>query len=267
MRSPSRTHALEAFAPRPIVMMLVIAFSIFALPGCSKKSSSNNPGGGPANTFTMTGIMINGTENGALAITILSATLAQSPGSLYRPEMVVGASATFKPVAGGTIALSGTYDTDSDSLKLAGSGYTVLARVDPADTPPSVVGQYDGPNGIGLFGALSDTGLTSPKLFCGSYQSSSTSEAGNIAVLLSGTNVAGIAFSSFAQSFYPFEGTVTGTGTSKTLAMMGSEGGVDVTIDGTYDTLSGTSSGTWQTNVTGGGPLDSGTWSVMPCPS
>jgi hypothetical protein len=253
--------------PHRLAPILACALLIFVAQGCGKDSSSpTNPGGGGGNATTMIGVMINSSENGKLTVSLSTATLSPPPGA-YAARSVVTASASYQPIGGSMVTMTGTYDTDTDTLKLAGGGYSVSAFIEEDGMPPSTVGQYDGPNGIGLFGALSTEGAsTEPPVLCGTYQSSTGPEAGNLGILVNDTQFGGITFSSNTASFIPLEGTVSGAGTTKTLSGEGVEAPDSLSISGTYNSVSGQASGTWVYTNLGTMVTDSGTWSAELCP-
>lgn len=259
------THSIASrvrFAPRPCLpLAIVLAFAA----GCGDDNGSPTGPGPGATSTTMTGVMINATENGRLTVTIATTTLAPPPGALAARAVAVDASATFRPIGGSVVNLAGTYDAATDTLLLSGGGYTIVAEVEEGD-PPSTVGQYDGPNGPGFFGAVA-TGSTSTPVYCGDYQSGTTSENGNLSFLVSGDVFAGITFSAVTSWFRPFEGTVSGTGSVRSVAGGNVEEGVDsLYISGSFNTVSGVSSGTWTLVDLTDQSAESGTWSAVECP-
>ena len=244
---------------------LLLALAPVILAGCGDDNGSPTGPGPGATSTTMTGVMINAAENGRLTVTIATTTLTPPPGALAARAVAVDASATFRPIGGSVVNLSGTYDADSDTLLLSGGGYTIVAEVEEGD-PPSTVGQYDGPNGPGFFGAVA-TGSTSTPVYCGTYQSNTTSENGNLSFLVSGDVFAGITFSAVTSWFRPFEGSVSGTGTTRTVIGGNVEDGVDsLYISGSFNTVSGVSSGTWTLVDLTDQSAESGTWSAVECP-
>jgi hypothetical protein len=248
-------------------LFALAALSLSTLTGCGKDSDPpTGPGGGTDTTTTMTGIMINATENGRLSVNIPTMTLAPRLHAMAARRAAVTASGTFRPIGGVVVALSGTYDQTTDSLFLAGGGYAVAALVETDGEPVSMVGQYDGPNGPGFFGAIS-TATTSVPVFCGSYQSNTTAENGNLSYLLIENQFAGVAFSGLSSAVRPFEGTVSGTGSTRTVMGTGGQDNVDsLAISGTVNTITGMSSGIWTVTDLGGVPVDDGTWSASECP-
>lgn len=194
-------------------------------------------------------------------------TLAPPPGAYRAAGVAIDASAVYRRIGGPTVTMNGSYDADTDSISLAGDGYAVTTMVEADNEPPSMVGLYDGPNGPGLFGAVQVASGTNPPVGCGTYESTIGAENGNIGVLVSGSDVGGVMFSSEALVFYPFEGMTTGGDTTLTITGEGVEGSDSLAIAGTYNTLNGQMSGTWALFDTGTASMvDQGTWSGGPCP-
>lgn len=246
------------------VLLLGLALVI----GCSSKSDNapGGGGGGPATTRTMLGIMINSNENGRLSITIQSPTFSPQGATRVLGPTPVAASATFQPIVGGPVSLTGTYDTVTDSLSLMGGGYTLGVTIETDDANPGFATTYTGPNGPGFAGAIRSDSLAM-LIFCGTWSSSTTSFGGAMGFLVADTMIAGIAFPDGATDPIFIEGTSTGSGTSRTIMVAGSESGVyDLSITGTYNTLTSVINGTWQYDDLVGPSQDNGTFSATPCP-
>lgn len=247
------------------------------LAGCGDDETKPPPsgGGGPTAT-TFTGVFANGTENGSLSITINTANLASPlPGhrrvatarALLGPSATVTASGTLKPIGGGTIALTGTYDDQADTLHLGGplsAPYSFSGVYDTTGTFNSMIGQYDGPNGAGFFGSL--TGLSIYGAYCGTFASGTTATGGNWDILVAGGEVGGIAFPTSGEPF-AFEGTIETTGTMRSITAGSDDPGVfTLTITGTLNTTTNTVSGNWTYDDLVTPSTDSGTWSGPLCP-
>lgn len=245
--------------------LTVLAAAVAVIAGCSSKDDDSAPGTtAPVSTFV--GVMINVNENGRLAVSISSGTLGPPPGALATQATLVLAGATFYPVGGSPVALVGEYDADSDSLSLSGGGYAFSTMVEADNDPPSFIAEYTGPNGPGFAGALQTSAGFSPQVFCGTLMSDSTGGGGNLSFIASDSLFAGIAVPELGLEPFSFDGTVSGTGTTRTVMATDDGGTVQVAISGTYNTLTGASSGTWMTNDTMSGDMDAGSWTAGPCP-
>jgi len=258
----SRTETSRAGALRwALPMLLLLAFAA----GCSSDDDSPAPaGGGPVTT--MQGVMINGSENGQLTISIASATLAPPPGALTA-AIVVGATATFRPTAGPQVNLTGNYDVDTDSLWLSGGGYDLVTMVEATDDPPGASGQYTGPNGPGFFGVVQPTAQPSLSVSCGRFSSDSTAAVGAITFIVTDTLFAGLAIADGDSNLAGFEGSVSGTGTMRSVLGVGDPGSDSLTIMGTLNTLTGQSTGTFTiSELPSTQTLETGTWTAGPCP-
>jgi hypothetical protein len=254
------------------VLVLVLAIGVLASGGCSDDDDENpiNPGGPTTTTFT--GIMANGTENGAISITInstslvapFSTRLAASPRGVLAPSLDIVASGVFRPIGAASVALTGTYNDQGDTLNLSGGGYTLSGAYDTTGTYPGMLGQYDGPNGAGFFGSV--TGVAGALTLCGTFQNDSTLTTGNWDILIAGSEVAGVAFPEGAEPF-GFEGTIETTGTMRAITAGDSDpGNYTLTVTGTLDTTTNTATGSWtyEDFITPSTAI--GTWSGSPCP-
>jgi hypothetical protein len=255
-----------------ILLFVVMALSVWIYGGCSDDDDDEpNPPGGPTST-TFTGFMANGVENGSVTVTINSTSLASPFGArpaatnrlLLAPSVDVAASGVFEPIGGASVSLSGMYEDQGDTLNLSGGGYSLRGVYDTTGTYHAVLGQYNGPNGPGIFGSV--TGITNPTIMCGTFDSDVTTTTGNWNILVTGGEVAGLGIPTSGDPF-GFEGTIETTGTQRAITAGDSDPGVyTLTVTGTLDTTTNTVSGTWtyEDHVTPS--TDSGTWSGSPCP-
>jgi hypothetical protein len=252
-----------------------LAAALLAASGCGKDSSgptAPGPGSGTPST-TMAGLMINSAENGRLAVTIATDSLAPQPGAARARQVAVNASATYSPIGRPMVAMSGTYDTVTDSLYLSGGGYSIAALVETDEERPSMVGEYAGPNGPGFYGAVL-SGVSAPvTLYCGTYESTATGpksdevEHGRLGFLVLESEFAGVMFSAVSPQIMTFFGAASGTGTVRTLDGSGGwEDELELAISGTLNTGTGAASGVWESTHTGTAATDQGTWSATPCP-
>jgi hypothetical protein len=245
------------------LLTLVIAFQLST--GCSsndKKNPAAPGGGGTTQTTTFVGIFTNATERGKITVTVNTTSLAARIRAARAGEPSVTATATLAPATGSTVSLAGLYDSATDSLKLTGGGYTFLGIYDASNTPPSVYGGYSGPNGMGSFGAIPTTASSSPiEIYLGSFQSDSTNTHGSFNMARYDTLAGVLAFVEGDVEASALDGTVTGTGTTRTVSLQGSSGSFSVTATGTLDTSTHDVSGIWHTYDSDLLKGDDGTWS------
>jgi hypothetical protein len=227
--------------------------------GCGEDAPVNpvNPGGGNASSTQLTGSFLNSSETGLLTVDIETTNLASSFRGVVR-DSAVTATAVASLETGSAVVLSGTYKPGSDSLQLSGQGYSFQGYYWSTAVPPHIEGYYNGPNGAGYFACMPGA-RSAVKVLCGHFQSGSTSTAGRWNVVVAGTTLLGFESPSGDPGVVGFSGTVSGTGTVRTLAF--STGG-DFVFGGTgtWDTSTDHANGTWATDD------DSGTWTADLCP-
>ncbi len=271
----TRHAALRVRPLSPILVAAsVLSLGIWAGCGSDDNKSSNNGGGGGGGTTTssFTGWLANSVENGSVAITVNKANLAGRPRIPNAPRAAVTASGTLTLSGVAPVALTGTLDDTSGDLGLSGGGYTLTGLYDPG--PPSkLFGSYTGPNGNGGFDCESG-GSASATVLCGGWTSSDQSDSGTFTFSIRGTTVEGIVYSPGASPPYdaiPFTGTVSGTGTTRTISVSFEMPNLfRLTASGTLDTATNTvSSGTYLfEDLSGAGnPDQTGYWSAAPCHS
>lgn len=261
-----------------VVLILSALFLVMLWSGCNDKKSSSGGGGTVPTSTSFTGIFTNGTENGSLYLTVNTTTLAPkvpfhqtyTPASVLSPrskapEAIVTASGSMKIVGGGMVSLTGGYDNEADTLYMSGGSYTFRGQTDTGGSNPSISGQYDGPNGVGFFGAL--TGVVGAAPYCGTFSSGTTPLTGTWDFLIGNGKIQGVGVPS-GGSPLDFEGTVDVIGTTGTIAAGSNNGSDSLSVHGTLNTLNHTVSGTWYlVDIAGGGVgNDNGTWSGNLCP-
>ena len=261
----------QIFRRRLLGWLLVpAALGLFVLAGCSddEEDDNNNP---PATSTSMGGSFagVNG-EYGTLAVTIQSGTLAgtlrnqmASTSGLVRPSgtVVVAATGTLDLEGiGGQVALSGTYDTDSDSLFLSGGGYTLEGMRTNTSAGQVIEGTYTGPTTSGAFSLLAGAGVPL-QAYCGTYTSGAQADSGFFNLTVRGSSLAGFALSSLDPGdIVRLYGDATGTGNSRDLTIQDptDPGGAPLAT-GTWDTTTDTMSGTY------GFGGDTGSWDATLC--
>jgi hypothetical protein len=138
------------------------------------------------------------------------------------------ATATFHPVGGGSISLSGTYTRSTKTLNLSGSGYTFSGTF----ASGALTGTYTGPNGVtGSFSSRSAADGTIT-LYCGTMRNG----AGVFNLAVSATGAVSGVFGIDGQFGY-ISGQVTGTTINITHADASSTGTIqNGTVSGTSTT-------------------------------
>jgi len=221
--------------PGPLATLAILTL----LAACGDSSGSRNNGGGNSSTFT--GVISNddGSASGAVEFTL--ATAAPAPPSVTGPALVaVTATGKLKFNGQAEVALSGTYDGDTDVLAVTGGGYTLGGFFDGVDR---LEGAFSGPNNSS--GSFVTTKAANATSFCGTYQADDDSDSGTFSFVISGSNVRGEA-RSVDGTVIPLDGTISGNtitifvpGTQTTLAT-GTRTG-----NGVSGTYGGSSPGSW----------------------
>ena len=250
------------------LLLVPLALGFFVLAGCSDDDDDDD-NGTPATQTTMNGAFAGGTtETGTLAVTIQSGTLAGSLGNrtastnpmLPASKVVVAAVGTLDlEGVGGTHALAGTYNTDSDSLFLSGDGYTLEGKRTNTGAGQVIEGLYTGPNGNGAFFVLAGAGVPLQS-YCGTYTSGAQVDSGFVALTVRGSSLTGFVLSKLdSNDIIRLNGTITGTGTVRDIDIEDptNPGGAplaEATWNTSLDTMSGTygfggDTGTWEATV------------------
>lgn len=266
-RMSHRFVSIRRFLPRALVSVAVLGLAFWV--GCSDdEENPMNPGGGATST-TFSGMFIGGGDGGRMSLTIATTSLAPALRSGSLRSVVVTASGSLDLDGGAVIPFTGTYDTVTDSMDAFATDplgdYTLAGAYDSTGTVGGVLGSYDGPNGSGFFGCLAGTPGSITTL-CGSFDNQSMTETGLWNTIIYADEVAGAAVPDGSSTLIGFEGTVTGTGNPRQISIAGSDGAVDLTATGTWDTVTNQITGTWDTVDSGTqAPIDNGTWSGDPC--
>ena len=179
---------------------------------------------------------------------------------------MMGAHAVPATAVMGTEALSGFYNPETDSLNLVGLPIQTLAgKYDEAAAVPGMYGRCRLQVGSGLFGCVVGDANT-VKVLCGSFENEGQTASGQWNLIVKGSGVVGMAMSNDGQEIR-FEGMATGTGTTRSITLSGSDDqGGTLTATGTLDVTTYTvSNGAWSIEVDST-PGDSGTWGGELCP-
>lgn len=264
-RTIRSTHAAKS-AHWPSLALLAATATLLAVFGCgSDDKNPVDPGGGVTPSTSFTGTLASGTVSGTLGITINSTSLAR--GIHGAPAIVVTASGTLKIAGGGAISLTGSYDTELDTLYLAGGGYLIRGAYYPSDVPPTFNGTWAGPGGSGFWGCILG-GASAVKVFCGSFTATSGGYGNLNMVVYADTAVVGLAQPYDSDTPLFFAGTVSRNETSpgiKTITLSGTDdqGGV-LTATGELTVATNMATGTWEIMMDTT-PVDEGTWEAGLC--
>lgn len=164
----------------PLLFTLVVGTLLSACGGGSSGSTPTTPSSVATSTFQGT-IAGSGPQSGTLTFTVQSQVAAFSASifrwpfiaTLHAQATTVAASGSVHVVGGGTIALSGTFDSSTRALSLAGGGFAFTGSLVGA----VVSGTYTGPSGVtGGFSSLS-TASGTVTAYCGNVFSSGPGQA------------------------------------------------------------------------------------------
>jgi hypothetical protein len=251
---------LRLVSRRSLIACVSLALlTVFLLPGCSD-DDDGDPVGPDRGTTELTGTFAQEDEGGMMTITIQSGTLARALRSGSIASRTVGVSAVLTPEVGAPVHLTGTYREESDTLNLSGGGYEMVGEYD--DTTTAISGSYTGPIGPGSFacatGAPGQVGV-----YCGTFEDETYFNSGRWNLVVAGTQLHGI-FATYSGEI-TFQGTVTGTGTIRTVAVHDHMSyGAYFVVDGTLDTDADTLGGTWGVDDNGTYTYH-GPWSASAC--
>lgn len=195
---------------------------------------------------TYIGTVGNSNEGGAITLNFASAPPKFAPNLTNSITTIINVTGTVK-FGGTTITLSGTFNTENDSLIVSGGGYTFKGVL----TDGTLSGTYTGPNGSGSFTTESSTETGTVKVYVGTSHETSpdTSNHGRFLLVVKGTAVTGI-----TDSGLKLAGTITGTDVSIHFVQAPSVEIAHGTVSGDGTSMSGTYS------VTGDEGTVTGTW-------
>src|SRR5262245_5442466 len=192
----------------PAVAFL-FAVAALAAGGCITSSSApttNGVGTGSAAT-TLVGTMAGADVGGSVRVTILTGTPGPQAGPMGATA-AVNASGTFSPNGGGPLVLSGSFDLSTQTLTLAGGGYSFLGSY----VSGVVKGAWSRTPtaGNGSFILLVQNSTTPIRTYCGTFTSTKGGEGGRFNLVVQGTVVDGIACTSSGTEI-PLQGSLGGT--------------------------------------------------------
>src|SRR5258705_8661152 len=202
--------------PLPSLLTFAAALTLTIWVGCGKdKKNPMAPAGSTTSSFA--GWFGNGSESGKLSVTLHEGNLARQLHAPGANSTVVTATGFLTISGGATDTLNGTFDDETGYVDLSGGGYT-LSGVYDSGPPSAVFGPYTGPNGGGKFecklGAVS-----SADVYFGTYQNDAHTSNGSFIFAIRGSALEGAAIAAGASDAPGFTGTVSGTGTTRTLTI------------------------------------------------
>jgi len=232
-----------------LLFLFAIVLAVF-MAGCS---DDDNPAGGGGGGPTYYGTFANPSESGSMNMNFASAPKlgVDAPQSVAAVIVVTG---TIKIQGGATITITGTFDTETDSLKISGGGYSFEGTLTNGD----LVGSYTGPNGEGSFVAGTSTSGT-VKVFLGEYIETAPSPGthhGKINIVVDGTAVTVLVRDDVEASDFviTFQGTLIGSqvtiyvsGTTGPVLAEGTMNEAGTHCSGTYN--SGDEQGDWSADL------------------
>jgi hypothetical protein len=229
---------------RPAALTLGI-LPMLVLAACSDSPTA------PADTSTsFDGVIASQTLTGSLSFSVASTALsvARAPGAAIAPAVVrpafaamgvdVAVTGTLKLAGSSAIQLTGTYNTSSHALSLAGGGYTFTGTF--ADG--RIDGTFTSPTDSGTFSVQPSDNATI-RNYCGTYGGSTDNGHFNIAVNSSAGTLSGVWVSGVDGRSGGLTGTTSGSTFTINVLEGGAPTGTVVTGTITATSVSGTYSG------------------------
>jgi hypothetical protein len=230
----------------PLLMLALVAGA------CSKKAT--DPRASESSTFvgTLAGGAGAAAVSGSLTVTLGGTAVAASVASAR--SAAAGTASGTLVISGNAIALSGTYDDASGTLVLTGGGYTLSGTRAGA----TLSGTFDAAGPVVGGFVLAQSSGTTPKVYCGTYASSTPGvAAGTIDLVISGTSVAGLAVNGQTGEVHVLNGTISGASIS---IPNPDDGTLPSFATGNLDANTDSASGAWND-----GAGTSGNWNASRC--
>ena len=229
-----------------LTSLALASLALVLVAGCSSSSS----GGGNESTAsggsgtTLRGAITGAKESGVLDLTVAaSGTTAKSVTPLGDPATTttVTGAITFS-AGGGTITLTGTYDSATGAFTVSGAGYTLTGNLKDG----LASGSYTGPKGAGQFTANATSG-GAVTVYCGTFKTPQDNGNWNIAC-----GADGKCSGSFYSNVKSSGGALSGTLAGSTLTLL-DPGGKGAPITGALagTTITGTCSADGTCTFTG----------------
>lgn len=207
--------------------------------GCKKDDNNptNNTNNTPDRRGTYVGTLADQAGGGAVTVNV----------GLAKASDILPVTGVFRPAAGGSVTLSGTYNTVNDSIYVTGGGYTFAGRFSGGQ----ISGTCVGPNGTGIFTVAVSTTNNPVKVYTGSF-SVSNGDHGPFNMLIAGTTISGVAYVVNVNTSVRFSGSVQGSNVTivdparnnLTLAT-GTVSTNGAAVSGSTINTSGQANGTW----------------------
>ena len=238
--------------PRQLIRLLPLVAAVSA---CTKKHST---GPTSADSTIFVGVLNNGSESGALMVTIKTASLAPpipATSAAFSATGTVNAAGTLQLVGAGVpIGLTGTYASPGGPLATSGGGYSLTGTYGAG----VISGTYTGPQGSGAF--IMEPYINGAATACGTFASQVATPSGNFDLAISGSGAVGLAWD--VDQPLLLAGSISGD--SLHLTGNASIGGTMYSVAAS-GTVSGTSvRGTYSVS-SGGSVTDHGSWIGAPC--
>ncbi|MBI3189149.1 MAG: hypothetical protein HYZ33_00725 [Ignavibacteriales bacterium] len=228
-----------------LISLLLCSALLFV--GCTRDDSPTTPGN--TTTTTYSGTIAGESESGSITF-VVGSTAKVTPTVDVRLFALLTVTGTIKLSDGTSITLTGTFNTETDSIYVSGGGYSFAGKLSNG----TISGVYTGPNGSGAFSVQAGT-QGSVKVFCGTYIENDNSQSGLLNIALKDTVLTGLSISYSDGSKTFLIGTLSGS----TITMYLTNQPAQVIATGT---LSGvTASGTYSSGD------DQGTWTMTLCDS
>jgi hypothetical protein len=242
---------------------LVLALFSPACGGSAPTGPSSTPTTPAAQTSTITYGGTFSTSQGISGAINLTATVPVSmlseTNGLAAPRAVATATGTLKPVGGGVIPLTGTYDTVTRKFEVKGADFTISATITTETTGDVLNGTVTGGGGQGAVVAAPAPATGALTTFCGTYTGDTH---GTLVMVRREQTLYALVSEAGAPADFSITGTITGTAVFFKFDWAPPDVG-STTVTGTID--GGIISGTWVANSVEpgrGAVVERGDWIV-----
>lgn len=177
----------------------VVVLALLVVLTTSCKKDEGNPSGNsnpPDRRGTYAGAVADPAGGGALTMNVGVAKVVD----------ILPVTGVFRPASGGSVTLSGTYNTANDSLYVSGGGYTFAGRFGGGQ----ISGTCITPNGPGIFSVAVSTAANPVKVYTGSF-SLTSGQHGPFNMMIPGTTLSVVAYIIPDNASFRGTGTVQGT--------------------------------------------------------
>ena len=238
----------------------VLGLSLAAF-GCSSDDDDDNPNPNPpAGTTVFAGTMAGQTQSGTLALTVNTAAsgLRVRPAAdPLRATATVNVTGVIELTGIAPISITGTYDTQTNTLTATGGGYSLTGTL----SGNRLAGTWTGPAGAsGAWSAqYSVAAGDTVRVFCGTFTSTSGGDDGWFNLVTSGTTVNGVAVSADDGTSISLTGTLTDAGAVDSVHVASSAVPGTIIARGVVNTTLGTAAGSFDTGT------NAGVWSGERC--